>query len=39
MELKDAQNFYKLIKDKFSSDSKYEQFFEYFEDTWIPLTE
>ena len=35
--LKDARIFYKKIKDNFSNESKYEKFFDYFEDTWFPL--
>ena len=39
MNLKEAGEFYKIIKDKFSTESRFENFFDYFEDTWIALTD
>lgn len=39
MNLKEARIFYKIIKDKFSINSHFENFFDYFEDTWLPLTD
>ena len=39
MNLKEAHEFYKIIKDKFSTESRFENFFDYFEDTWIALTD
>ena len=39
MNLKEAREFYKIIKDKFSTESRFENFLDYFEDTWIALTD
>ena len=39
MNLKEAHIFYKIINDKFSINSQLENFYDYFEDTWLSLTD
>lgn len=38
MNYKDAVRYYKKIKEEFSNDNeKFEEFYEYFEDTWFSM--
>ena len=35
----DAISFYKTLKDEFVNEEKFEEFFEYFESTWLAIEE